>query len=824
MRYLLERWSDLSYRDKGFFLVAIPAAALLIVACAAYVLTSQGSSAGRSAYSEFRTLAALERMKTSETSASAAIQGFFLTREQHYVLTERKAITQFDANRQEALALTAGNRSQQQRLELTGAIQLSRDERIFAALERFRSGRLDPQALGAIVLADEGERLRIEKVIDGMQAEETLLSDANQRHAGWLRGCTMLIIGVCLCLGLWGAIAMPQLVASGFTVRIATLSEAVSRLATGASLDPLPGGHDEIGALSAGVGRAAVVLRQKTMAIENASHGIAMVDVRGACLWCNRVYLELTGLSRGNECGTVVDAVDPRDQGKLDQALEHMRATGRGETEVRMVPPGRESIDVSITCLSPCDAPESGYYIFLLDISAQKHVDAELIRAKDAAVAANAAKSTFLAKISHEIRTPMNAILGAADLLSESPLEPDQAEYVRMFQRNCRRLVSLINDFLDFAKIEAGAMRLDKAPFRVRQTVHDAVETFRETALRKGVALEIDIADAVPEWQLGDSQRVQQVLMNLVSNALKFTSRGAVRVRAFVSGGAGPLLRFSVCDTGPGIRPEDRQQLFLPFTQLVHTGAAQVPGSGLGLTICREIVQMMGGEISVASQVGVGSTFSFTIPLHDTRPAGQPVPAAQGKHRAPFARPMRNLRLLIAEDGPDNRLLLQHYLKNEPIAFQFAENGQLAVDAILAGEAFDLILMDLDMPVLSGIDAVRRIHDWQLARAVPRTPILAFSAHAIRDLMQASLDAGCVAHITKPVDRSSLLDDPLPVRARGPHPKHRAGGRTGIPGRAAGSRRPCPALPELQVEAARGGECASGGSRSGFGAAIRAQP
>jgi CHASE3 domain sensor protein len=181
MRYLLERWSDLSYRDKGFFLVAIPAAALLIVACAAYVLTSQGSSAGRSAYSEFRTLAALERMKTSETSASAAIQGFFLTREQHYVLTERKAITQFDANRQEALALTAGNRSQQQRLELTGAIQLSREERIFAALARFRSGRLDPQALGAIVLADEGERLRIEKVIDGMQAEDARLHDADHR-------------------------------------------------------------------------------------------------------------------------------------------------------------------------------------------------------------------------------------------------------------------------------------------------------------------------------------------------------------------------------------------------------------------------------------------------------------------------------------------------------------------------------------------------------------------------------------------------------------------------------------------------------------------
>jgi len=595
--------------------------------------------------------------------------------------------------------------------------------------------------------------MRLEQAIDSMQAEERGVLQRSQRRTGRLRQSMTLVIGICLFLGLWGAIVMPRLFASGITVRIESLAEAISRLAAGAPLDPLPRGQDEIGALSTGIGRAAAVLRQKTMAIENAMHGIAMVDALGRCSWCNRAYRKLTGLS--SDSGAIADAVHPEDREKLRQALEQLRETGRGEVELRLLSPWREPVDASIAFLPACGDPGS-YYIFVLDISLQKHVDAELISAKDAAVAANAAKTAFLAKISHEIRTPMNAILGAADLLSESALAPDQAEYVAMFRRNCRRLVALINDFLDFAKIEAGAMRLDKAPFLVRQTVVDAVETFRETAVRKGVALEIDIAGEVPEWRLGDSMRMQQVVMNLVSNALKFTTRGAVRVRVLATGGPGELVRFEVSDTGPGIGQHDQQKLFAPFTQLGQPGASRVPGSGLGLAICRELVQLMGGEISLSSQTGLGSTFAFTLPLEIVQP-GERAVAAQSDAVAPLPRRSRNVRLLIAEDGPDNRVLLQHYLKSEAIDFQFAENGQFAIDAILAGETVDLILMDLDMPVVDGIEAVQRILAWQLSRGLALTPVIALSAHAIPELVEASLNAGCVAHITKPVDRLTLL-------------------------------------------------------------------
>lgn len=755
IQYLIDKWSDLSLRAKGFFIVAIPAAALVIVACAAYAVTAQASTAERSVYNELRAQDALERMKASAIAASAAIRGFFVTGDPSHLATVRETIAQFDASRQEALALTVGNSFQQQRLGEIAAIQLRHVERIFEDIETFRSGRLNKQSVAKAVLTGNNERLHLEHIIDVMQTEEMRSVDANRRRADWLRGGMTAIIGMCLLLGLWGAIVMPHLFAAGITARIAVLTEAMSRLATGDSPGTLPEGRDEIGRLSAGIGDAATVLRQKTTAIENASHGIAMVGADGECRWCNRVYLALTRLPRGSR-GTMRDVLLPEDRAKLDQALEQMREQGRGETQFRIAPPEGESIDAAVTLLPACGDRVSGYYIFLLDVTAQKRMDAELIHAKEAAEAANAAKSAFLAKVSHEIRTPMNAVLGAADLLAESPLAPEQEEYVGIFRRNCRSLVTLINDFLDFAKIEAGAVRLDQAPFRIRDTVREAVETFQETAVRKGVTLAIDIADAVPEYQVGDSLRIQQVLMNLVSNALKFTVRGAVRVRVFVSGGTMPRLRFSVSDSGLGIRQEDQEKLFSPFTQLAQPEGAQVPGSGLGLTICREIVQLMGGEIWLTSQAGAGSTFYFTIPLEVARPAGRP--EAQASSRAPLNRPMRNMQVLLAEDWPDNRLLLHHYLKDEPVTLRFAENGQQAVDEVLSGDVFDLILMDLDMPVLSGLDAARQIRDWQRTNGVPLTPILAISAHALPDQVEASLQAGCAAHITKPVDRVTLLE------------------------------------------------------------------
>jgi signal transduction histidine kinase/DNA-binding NarL/FixJ family response regulator len=432
-----------------------------------------------------------------------------------------------------------------------------------------------------------------------------------------------------------------------------------------------------------------------------------------------------------------------------------MSVRGR-ETEARITLPDGSTSDASIAFLRAGRDRSDGCYVLLRDISSQKETEAELIRAKDAAVAANAAKSDFLAKISHDIRTPLNAILGAADLLSGTSLDSDQADYVDMFQRNCRRLVALINDFLDFGRIEAGALRVDKSPYKVRQAVYDAVHTFAETAARQEVHLKLDVSEHVPEWQLGDPLRIQQVLMNLVSNALKFTSHGTVDVRALVvAGEACRQLRFEVSDTGPGIGSEDREKIFSPFTQLPNQALASLPGSGLGLTICRELVKLMDGEIGVTGALGSGSTFYFTVPLVAAGPGVAKPAVARSVRRTPAT---AGLRLLVAEDGEDNRSLLQHYLRGEPVTVQFAENGRQAVDLILEGAEFDLILMDLDMPVLDGYGATRQIREWQSSRGIPPTPIIALSAHALQELVRASLEAGCNEHLAKPVERAVLIE------------------------------------------------------------------
>ena len=236
-------------------------------------------------------------------------------------------------------------------------------------------------------------------------------------------------------------------------------------------------------------------------------------------------------------------------------------------------------------------------------------------------MASNRAKTDFLAKISHDIRTPLNAILGAADLLSQTSLSFDQSEYVHMFQRNCRRLLALINDFLDFSRIEAGAIRIEKAPFQIREVVDDAAATFRDSAARKGILLRVDIDPQAPEWQIGDSLRIQQVLVNLLSNALKFTASGRIDVRVKVLEAANSgrpaiaqRLRCEVVDTGPGIAAEHLDKIFVKFVQLPNQTAGH-RGAGLGLAICHELVELMGGEMGVFSQVGGGSNFHFNLPL-----------------------------------------------------------------------------------------------------------------------------------------------------------------------------------------------------------------
>ena len=750
-------WPDLRLRTKGLIVIAVPAAATVLIACASYILGTRASAGEHAVRHSLETGLEIQQLKADEAEASAHVRAYFITGEESFANQARQAIANFDTTLQKISETVAGDPSQSRHVSEIAARERWRVEQIFSATARFQSGALTPGALRASLRAKEAERIQMERVMGVMQGEQSRLLAAQSTDVERVHLELRATTAICAFFGVVGGIVISLLFASGITNRILKLRANVSRLATGGVLERLPGGLDEIGALSEGLTQTAEVLRQKTGALENALHGIAQVDPDGHYLSFNKAYAKIASLSECNKPASILLTVLQDDRPKVEAAIQLMQTSGRAETEVRIPDAFGCILDVAMTFRPVSDDPGAGYYIFLQDISLRKETEAALVRAKDEALASSLAKNDFLAKISHDIRTPLNAILGAANLLSETPLSADQSEYVSMFQRNCGRLVKLINDFLDFSKIEAGALRLEKIPFRIRGTVEDAVATFRESASRKGIGLEFEIASDVPAWELGDPLRVQQVLVNLLSNAVKFTEQGHVAVSVLaVSTPAGDRLCYEVSDTGPGIGAEDQERVFSAFTQLSKQNPPGAAGCGLGLTICRELVELMSGEIGVTSQPGRGSRFYFTLPLE----AAEPMDAgADGTLGLAAPQPLNSgtVRLLVAEDTEDNRLLVTHYLRKEPVEVTFADDGQRAVDVIVAGGEFDLILMDLDMPRLDGYGATRFIREWQKSHGQSPTPIVALSGHAMREAQQASLAAGCNAHVAKPVDQATLL-------------------------------------------------------------------
>jgi PAS domain S-box-containing protein len=753
----LEKWSDLPLRTKGLIVIAFPAAATVLIACASYILGARVATAEESVNRSLAVSREIERVKGSSAEAGSLWAAFVMTGDPSFEQPARDRLAAFDAAGERLSRLTSDSPLQNLRALQIISIEHARRESRLAAKARFPANTPRPEQAAAAWHGAESSHQELDTLAGAMENTEDGILKTRSRQVGRLRAQLRGITGVCGVLGVAGGLLISLLFAAGITHRVGALQANVAKLATGRPMAPLPGGRDEIGTLSAGVARAAELLRQKTAALENALHGIAQADASGRYLSFNRAFAELAGLSADSQPSSVTATVQPEDRAKVASALQLMRVNGRAETEARILNPGG-TVDVEMTFLPVSQDPAAGYYVFLRDIRLHKETEAALRGAKDAAISSNRAKTEFLAKISHDIRTPLNSVLGAADLLSQTPLNPAQTEYVRMFQRNCRRLVALINDFLDFSRIEAGAVRVERVPFRIRETVEDALATFRETALEKHIELTRETAPEVPDWVWGDPARVQQVLVNLLSNALKFTTAGKVETLVLVeSSPLGAHLRFQVRDTGPGIDPEDQARIFAPFEQLPNQSSHSLRGTGLGLTICRELVELMAGEIGVTSRQGEGSTFHFSLPLERAPApafvAGR-VPAVSNQH--PQSGQM--LRILVAEDNEDNRLLLAHYLRGERLDVSFAASGQEAVDAVCPGGHFDLVLMDIDMPGLDGHGATRCIKDWEASSGSGPTPIVALSAHAMREAVRASLDSGCVAHVAKPVDQATLID------------------------------------------------------------------
>jgi signal transduction histidine kinase/DNA-binding response OmpR family regulator len=406
---------------------------------------------------------------------------------------------------------------------------------------------------------------------------------------------------------------------------------------------------------------------------------------------------------------------------------------------------------------------------YCLVLEFEKHCrnsEKQLQKAKETAESASSFKSSFLASMSHEIRTPMTAVIGFADLLLRSNLsENERIEYVQTVRRNGAHLLTIINDILDLSKIEAGKMEVEKISCTPAQIVEDVVGLLKPRATEKAIAFDVQYVGPCPETIQTDPTRLRQILTNLVGNALKFTERGSIRmfVQLAPSTDGVSRLQFRITDTGAGMTPEQAKNLFTAFQQADSSITRKFGGTGLGLTISKQFAQMLGGDITVASQVGAGSTFVVEVatgPLDAVRLLDAPkqeIRRATEQPTVPGQLPKFSGRVLLAEDGLTNQQLISLYLKEQGAEVTLADNGKIAFEkveaAAKAGTPFHLILMDMEMPEMDGCEATRRLrnHGYKL-------PIVALTANAMSADRDMCMTAGCNAFATKPIDWPRLLE------------------------------------------------------------------
>jgi PAS domain S-box-containing protein len=504
---------------------------------------------------------------------------------------------------------------------------------------------------------------------------------------------------------------------------------------------------------------------------------IALSDIAGRYLDVNLACERMFGLAKDHIVGK-----DPVELGWLD-SRESLHEFGRrlasfgcvDAQELAYTNPalGRRTGLLWLRAVTIDHSPNVlGFY---LDITDRKRIEEDLRLARIGAEAAAKAKSDFLSNMSHEIRTPLHGVLGLSALLAEGDMPEDAHSMLRLIRSSGETLAKILDDVLDFSKIESGKLELEKAPFSLRDAVEWGVELFRTKAADKHLGLNRSVDSGVPERLAGDATRIRQVLANLIGNAIKFTEQGTIDVEAGLAREPAPAgqhrIRVSVRDSGIGIPPEKLSRLFQPFSQVDASTNRRFGGSGLGLAISRRLVEMMGGAIRVESSPGGGSMFEFDF-VADSHADASPAPELACQPE------VGRMRILVAEDNPVNQTVVKLVLQRLGCDVDIVADGMAALSRVQAA-SYDAILMDIQMPGVDGLEAVRRIRS--LSEPCSRTPIVGLTASATVEDRQACFAAGMNDYLSKPLSIDALrkaLGRYSPanrLRDEAPEPSHNAG-------------------------------------------------